>query len=448
MVFALLACTVADSASEVEGAETGASATIEVTVTQARDTPVHRVQWSTPSAASGEVRYGTDGLASVIADDTESTEHHLWIAGVAAGAEWTLQVVSEADGETATSEVITIPAASAPPWVLAPTLTVPPADEVEGFQLCAKTGPQSGFITMLNRDGAPVWWAETLPMASYRARYDNATATFSWMEAGTEGGEPSFVTSTFDGVQTRVPAPPTAHHDFAMLEGGGFVTLALDDRELEGVTVRGERVVEVAPDGTNRTLWTSWDTLTWPGDAGKKNEDGTVEWPHANSMHYDAAAGKILVSLLYVDSVVQIDRATASLDWRFGGEGSDWTIEGESFAGQHGPMSFADGAGMALLDNGTPGQVEDAAVARVYDLDPEARTASPRWSFDAGGAHTGVLLGNAEWLADDSVVVNWGSAGMISRVDASGDTRWEVAFGLGTYTGFSDHVADLAGAKR
>lgn len=448
MILALLACTSADSARDTVGSETATPATIEVTVTQAADTPVHRVQWSTSSASTGEVRYGTDDLSNVIADDTVGADHDMWIAGIASGAEWSLQVVSEAEGAVATSEVIPIAAASAPPWVLAPTLTVPPADEVAGFQLCAKTGPQSGFVTLLNRDGAPVWWAETLPMASYRARYDSATATFSWIEAGTDGADASFVTSTFDGVQTRIPAPSTVHHDFAVLEGGGFVTLALEDREIDGVTVRGERVVEVSADGTNRTLWTSWDTLSWPGDAGKKNEDGTVEWPHANSLHYDSARQKVLVSLLYLDAVVQIDRPTAALDWSFGGEGSDWAIDGEGFAGQHGPMSFADGAGMALLDNGTPGQVEDAAVARVYDLEAEAKTATPRWSFDAGGSHTGVLLGNAEWLADDSVVVNWGSAGTISRVDATGTTRWEVAFGLGTYTGFSDHVADLAGATR
>ncbi len=448
MVLLVFACTAPDSAVDAEGSETAAPATIEATVTPAGDTPVHRVQWSTPTPSTGEVQYGTDGRTSRILDDSEGTEHEVWVAGVASGAEWTLQVVAEMDGTTATSEVIAVAAAFAPPWVLAPTLTVPPADEVEGFQLCASTGPRSGFVTLLNRDGAPVWWAETLPMASYRARYDNATATFSWIEAGTDGADPSFVTSTFDGIQTRIPAPTTVHHDFAVLEGGGFVTLALDDREIDGVTVRGERVVEIDPDGMSRTLWTSWDTLSWPGDAGKKNEDGTVEWPHANSLHYDPAREKVLVSLLYVDSVFQIDRATAALDWRFGGEGSGWAIGGDGFAGQHGPMIFADGAGMALLDNGTPGQAEEAAVGRAYDLDPDAMTASPRWSFDAGGSHTGVLLGNAEWLPDESVVVNWGSAGMISRVDALGDTRWEVAFGLGAFTGFSDHVADLAGAAR
>lgn len=448
MLLALFACTGPDSAIGAEGSETAAPATIEAIVTQAGDTPVHRVQWTTPIASTGEVRYGVEGLTSRIVDDSEGTEHDVWVAGIASGAEWSLQVVAEVDGATATSEVLAVAAVSAPPWVLAPTLTVPPADEVEGFQLCAKTGPQSGFVTLLNRDGAPVWWAETLPLASYRARYDNATATFAWIEAGTDGGEPSFVVSTFDGVQTRTPAPATVHHDFAMVEGGGFITLALDDREIDGVTVRGEQVVEVSAEGAARTLWSSWDTLVWPGDTGKKNEDGTVEWPHANSLYYDEAREKVLVSLLYLDSVVQIDRAAATLDWQFGGEGSDWAIGGDGFAGQHGPMSFADGAGMALLDNGTPGQAEEAAVARVYDLDPDAKSASPRWSFDAGGSHTGVLLGNAEWLPDESVVVNWGSAGMISRVDASGETRWEVAFGLGTFTGFSDHVADLAGAVR
>ena len=445
MFFLFAACT--EPTCEVGNAPADSSALLLPQVTSVADTPVHRVAWSTPAATSGQVNYGVDDLELRIEDDVIGTEHEVFVAGIGAGQAWHLQASSQAGESVWTSEVIEVEAVPAPTEMPLPELTVAPGDEISGFELLPVPSGSIAYITVLNRMGLPAWWRQTGPLPAYRARYNAADPTISWIEGNDAGQAQDFVTSTLDGVETRVPVPPNVHHDFALLSEGGIVALVYSDREIEGVKVRGESLQEIAPDGTAFELWNSWDTFDWPGN-GKINTDGSIEWPHANSLDYDPVREKILISLFYLDGIIQIDRATGLVDWVLGGSESDWLVEGEAFGGQHGPQSFEDGNGLTLMNNGHVGGELEAGIAMAYDLDLDTLTATPRWTFDHDQAYSGIILGNVAWLGDETVAVNWGSAAVLERVNLAGEVRWQVSYRLGSFTMFNDHLAEFAGATR
>ena len=449
MLSILLACVTSnaerDSADSVDPAVEGVLP-LQLQITHGK-TPVQRVRWSTPEASIGRVEYGVDELDRAVDDVVVGTEHDVLVAGIAAGYGWQLRAVSEAGGTRWESDLVNIDAVSAPIAMPLPILAVPPAEGVEGFELMPLPAKGGAFIAMLNRFGEAVWWSDPLPQFVYRARYDTLAHTVTWVAADPATGDQSFITSTLDGEETRIVAPRASHADFALLPEGGFLVLALEDRDVDGQRVRGETLQEVAPDGTTRQIWSSWDAFSWPGGGHVVEGEGT-QWPHANSISYDPDRRKVFVSLFYLDAIAQIDRDTGTLDWLLGGERSDWTVVGDGFAGQHAPEVHEDGRLLALMNNGAPGSQQEAAVAMAYDLDPDTLTATPRWEFDDDASHVSVILGNVSWLGPDDAVVNWGSGGVLQRVNAAGEVRWEVDFGLGEFAEFSDHVASLAGAAR
>ena len=440
----LFACV--DPVGDVAGTVAG-QMILRPEVTQAAATPVHRVRWTTSEPSSGRVTYGVDALDRVVGDDVVATEHDVFVAGIAAGEPWYLQAVSQVGDDTLTSPVFSISETSAPPDLPIPTLTVPPGDEIGGFTLLPMDTPHASYVIILDRMGLPVWWRPAQAQATYRAQYEPQGPAVTWVETDPDSGEQTFVTSTLDGVETRVPAPLEAHHDFVKLPEGGFVTLVYVDHVIDGITVRTDSLQEVLPDGSVLELWNSFDTFDWNGD-GTVGEDSRVAWPHANSLSYDAERRKLLVSFYFLDTVGQIDRDTGNLDWLLGGQLSDWTVAGAGFDSQHGPLSFDGGQGLTLLNNGPPDSGSTAAVAMRYALDHDAMVATPTWTFDHDAAYTGVLLGNVDWLADDTALVNWGTAGVLDRVNEAGEVRWSVAFRLGTFTMFSQHLSEFAGATR
>lgn len=418
--------------------------TFEATISQVGDTPVHRVAWTTAEATTGEVRYGTEGLDLVVTDDVVGTEHEVVVAGIGAGLAWQAQAVSEGESGASSSEIFDVEPVYLPSHLSEPTVEGPASDELDGFELVPLPSGDVGSVVLLNRLGQIAWWVDASLSFHYRARFSAATQTVSWLEATTSPEGVEFVSATLDQVETRVAAPALSHHDFALTPEGGFLTLVLDERDFDGQIVYGEALVEVGADGVEREIWSTWDSLEWDG-GGKVNTDGTIEWPHANSMHFDAEQGKVLVSLHSINTVVQIDRESGDLDWKFGGAWSDWDILGDPVIGQHGPMSFDGGNGLAVLCNG---EISDAAVARAYTLDPESMVATPLAEFDHDAKYTGVLLGNVSWAGDGTYVVDWGSAGVIDRVSVDDGLVWSAAFRMGLFVGFSEHVPDFAGVTR
>lgn len=438
----MLAC-VADGQ---DSGRLASSLAIDPEILQVADTPMRRVRWSTGAPSSGEVRYGQSGLDSVVADDVFGTEHDVWVPGPGVGTEWQLQVGSEGDEQTWLSEVFSIEAVSGPVDLPVPEVTIPADAEMTGFELLPLSWPGGGYVAVLNRVGLPLWWHATSSTSTFRTRLNPTGPVISYIQGLPEEGPQTLISTTLDGIETQIGLPNGIHHDFLALPDGSFVTLRYIHRQVGDQVVKSDALQVIHPDGTTRELWDSWDAFEWPG-GGLEDGFGALSWPHTNSLFYDEANGKILLSFYYLGSIGQIDVETGSLDWLLGGESSDWTIVGEPFSFQHGPILFDEGRGLTLLSNGDATQGA-SAVAMAYELDETAGTATQSWRFDDEGAHTHVLLGGCDPVSDGSYTVNWGTRGVMQRVSPEGEVRWSISSRLGSFFGFSQHMTDFVGASQ
>lgn len=438
----LLACV----AGEQETGSVGSKFLLEPEVSQVLDTPMRRVKWSTPEATVGEVRYGKTELDMVVIDDEVGTEHDVWVPGLGIGTDWELQVVAEVGGEPTYSEIFAVESVGGPANLPMPKPTVSATTELSGFSLVPVQWPGGGYVTVLNGSGTPIWWKDMVTSATFRARYHASGPTISYINGLPEEGPSELVSTTLDGIETRIPLVPGIHHDFLALPDGSFVTIRYVEHVLDGGVMKSDLMEHVQPDGSVRKVWDTFDAFEWPG-GGLEDGFGRFSWPHANSMYYDAKNEKILVSLYYLGTIAQIDLATGQLDWMLGGEFSDWTIVGESFSFQHGPALFDEGRGLTLLDNGDA-LLGDAGVARAYLLDEGTRTATATWKFDNNGAYTHLLLGGVDPVPGGAYAVNWGTRGVLQRVSAEGDVELELSSNMGSFFGFTEHLAEFAGASR
>lgn len=434
----LLACTTPEPPSDDR---------IDVTVEQEGGTYV--VSWTTPAVADGEVDYGVNSLDAVAAESGTGTDHAVQLAGLAPGQTYSLQATSTDGDSVWSSDIVSFTTGAAPSGL--PSTTIGDAEETGdggGYELVPLLGGETQDLAIVDRAGEFVWWREGIVFATWRASYDEVDQRVRWVEANAGLPGSVLVTSTLDGTEERVQTDPALHHDFTLLPNGDWLAIAYDDQTIQNQVVRGDKLVELAPDGSVvRVLWSVWDHFTYDGTGAMTNVNGETEWPHANSLSYDPQTGKVWVSLWCIDAVVQIDFTSGKQDWQMGGDGSDWTAVNGFFHNQHAPVPLDGGTKMLITDDGdeSDGSVPVGAFA-VYDLDPTTMTATRLWSYNDGGLHGGMLLGNAERLTDGSYELNWGSGGRLQNVSDGGRLRWQLDFGLGTALGFGEHIEQLGDA--
>ena len=118
-------------------------------------------------------------------------------------------------------------------------------------------------VTIINADGHIVWYhTDDRKLDFYRARLsvDGKSLLYN---AAKISGEPSpdseIVRVSLDGTQTTSIPIPLLAHDFVEHPDGTLAALAFEDRDVDGMRMRGNKLVEVAPDGTQRTVWSSWN---------------------------------------------------------------------------------------------------------------------------------------------------------------------------------------------
>ena len=165
------------------------------------------------------------------------------------------------------------------------------------------------------------------------------------------------------------------------------------------------------------------DTVPFPTWYPDEPEAG--DWTHANAVAYDPA-GRLLVSVRHLHSVVALDRGDdparwGSLLWQLGPD-QDFVLEGDGAEWQymqHAPEITDDGA-LILYDNGNlragtthvGGTIEPYSRAVVYRLDPEAGVATQEWSHraveDDGVPVYADFVGDADALGNGNVLIAHG----------------------------------------
>lgn len=138
-------------------------------------------------------------------------------------------------------------------------------------------------------------------------------------------------------------------------------------------------------------------------------DDHKLDLPHFNAIDVDAS-GNLLLTARFTNEVVYLNRSTGEIEWRFGGNRSDFTLVNDSipFLGQH-AAHFLGNGNILLYDNGyTYGGNVHNARAIEYKLDLQAKTATHVWSWDYPGMLVTESTGNAQRLSDGRTLMSFG----------------------------------------
>jgi hypothetical protein len=138
-----------------------------------------------------------------------------------------------------------------------------------------------------------------------------------------------------------------------------------------------------------------------------------IEWTHTNSVCDSDDGSKILFSSKYTNRVGVIDKATKTLEWRFGDPVT---------SGQHHARWLPNG-NLHIFDNGT--RREGLPYSRVIELKPDSREivweyqANPPMSFFSPN------VSSADRLPNGNTLICEGLSGRIFEVTRAGETVWE-----------------------
>lgn len=421
-LFALVACQEKDSAGPTIGISD-----VNATVSEHVATVV-TVTWTTSEPTTGHVAFA-DGLATP--EETEAaTEHSAVLLGLHAGQDVPIRVVLS-DGTE--SEPISVTTGNLPTELPALTVTGGGNDRTVFTSILGGVAA----AVMLNPDGTIGWYhVDTRGLDLYRVRLSVDGQSILYNAASVSGDpadEAELVRVSLDGSEeTTIPVPLLAH-DFVEHADGTIAAIVVEYGEgADGEELRGDKLVEIAPDGTMTDIWSAWDCIDPATSPGDEPEAG---WTYTNALDWDPDADKYLLGMRAQSSILQVDRATGTCDWILGGDSA--TIEfaegSDTFLHQHQFERLGDH--LLLFDNdGAPGR-----VSRVleYALDTDAGLATEVWSYTADPTVYSLVLGDVTRLDDGDTIVTWSVGGQIDRVDADGVPSQQVNLDLGYAFGFA-----------
>lgn len=411
--------------------DTGASATIadlSAVVSPVIGTVV-TVSWTTSTPTVGYVTFG-DGLSTPM-ETTPATEHSAVLLGLAPQTDAAWQVVLD-DGTTSdVQSVLTGTLSNA-----LPSLTV------EGTHDRYTISPMLGGVTgpsIISPQGEFVWFYEdTRGLDVYRARLsvDGQSVLYNAASVSGDPAEDSVIVRvSLDGTEeTTIPIPLLAH-DFVELADGTIVAIATEYRDDgAGGEIRGDKLVQVDPDGTQTDIWSMWDCFDPAVDIGTDQEIG---WSFANALDYDADEDAFYLSMRHFSSITKIPRSTMTCEWVFGTTGA--TIEPEDpFLHEH-QFEVLDDS-ILVFDNAGGGA---SSRAIEYAFDGTASSGDVIWEYTSDPSIFTFVLGDVARLEDGDTVVDFAVGGQIDRVSPDGNVEWRLNTELGYAFGFMGQVSSL-----
>ncbi|HJN76130.1 MAG TPA: aryl-sulfate sulfotransferase [Myxococcota bacterium] len=383
------------------------------------------VSWATDEPTQGHVEYWTDGDPAQTGLTELGTEHQ---ATLFAPADTTVSfkiVVPEGRGDesgTTTAETGALP------------LDLPILELSGQAHDAFMTVPLIGQVTgplILDGAGNILWYhLDDRGLDVYRARLSLDGESLLYNAASVSGNPDEgseLVRISLDGSSVETVSVPLLAHDFVELPDGTIAAMVVEYRDYEGEALRGDSIVEIAPDGTQTTVWSSWDC--W--DVEETLDDPDLGWTFANALDYHD--GGYLLGMRNFSSIARIDR-DGTCDWVFGRTGATFEAADGSatFLHQH-QFELFDGRLLVFDNEGLAG-----SQSRVleYDFDPDAGLAEEIWSYSPTPSIYSFVLGDVARMDDGDTLVTWSASGQIDRVTADGEATWTLNTPVGYVLGF------------
>lgn len=351
-----------------------------------------------------------------------------------------VQVFGLAGARARESETLVIDTGAAPAWL--PTLYVDVDDgeqHFEGRVLLTSIVTSPPTAVMIDADGDYLWWSEQADarqVARVRLARDGGGVLALPVNMG-ERSNRGLIYTPWDGeaqVDIDVGAP---HHDFVELEGGTLGLIFQERREVDGVELAGDVLVERSPDGTEVELWNAWDELDPTVDLPTLEDEGA--WTHANHLLYDEVADEWWIGLHGIRSIVRLGRDGGGIRSMLGGARSDFLLaDGQpvELLGHHAFELTEEG--IVLFENGSG----DDPTSRLleFSLDEALGVAEPTWEYRPDPPLYNFALGGVDRLDNGDTVTTFTVNGRIDEVAPDGSLRWRLSAGLGGTIGYVEAV--------
>jgi hypothetical protein len=401
---------------------------------------VVKVGWTTATPSTGYVEYGPTAALGLRtpAETTATTSHAAILLGLTANTVYHYRAVTMDGSAPVAGDAVTIRTGNLPLGL--PILTTTGTGQ-SGFIVVPVVG-MAVAVVILNGNGDIVWYhKDDRKLDFYRARLarDGKSVLYN---AAKISGDPSpdsaIVRVALDGTEVSSVPIPFLAHDFVEHPDGTLGALAIEYRDFQGTAIAGNKIVEVAPDGTQRTVWTSWDCFDPAAITGDDLQQG---WTFANALDYDAAANVYYVGMRNFSSIARINRQTRACEWVLGLGAPTLTFAPGAPRFLHQHQFQVRGNHVLVMDNdGAPG---NASRILEYELDLVARTATSVGSYTSNPSVYTFVFGEPLRFDDGTTFINWGAAGQMERLDPSGMSTWKLNTNVGYAFGFHTLVDSL-----
>jgi len=255
---------------------------------------------------------------------------------------------------------------------------------------------------IVDQDGEVVWYrtgAESKKTTGF-ARLANGDFVFNdWEELSVETPDHRVVARL-----PRIAGMGQMHHDVVTTAQNTVLFLAQEPGLVNDTTWTGEAVWEWDPESDVLVKrWSSFDFLSPDVDRGPRTR--ITDWLHANSLAI-GPRGNVLVSMMWTQEVVSIAPDYQSLEWRLGGPGSSFVVEGGAMdGGQHTADELRPGR-VLMFDNGQD-RPDSTFYSRALEirLDERAGTAEAIWELRFQPDMYAGAQGSARRLSNGNTVV-------------------------------------------
>lgn len=422
----LLACT--GDEKPTPGTPDSIFSPITATASPAMGT-VLRATWTTTEPVVSQIRFGAGDYSGLTPlEAAASTTHEALILGVGPEEDVTLTPVAQTDAGEVEGEPVVVTTGPLPLETPGLELTGAPTEHFLTITLLgATTGP-----AIVNGEGEIVWFhPDDRGLDVYRARLSQDGQSVIY-NAGSVSGDPAdnsvLVKVSLDGAtETEIPLPLLAH-DFVELPDGTLTAIVVEYRDgPDGEPIRGDSLVEIAPDGTQTKVWDAWRCFDPALDVGT---DAEIGWTFANALDYLPDTDRYALSLRNFSTILQIDRQSGECVWSLGSTSANITPSGRTFLNQH-QFHFPDADTLVLFDNSGSA---DGSRALEYTL--TETTAEAVWSYSSDPPIDTFVLGDVFRLEDGRTYVDFAVGGQVDLVEPDGTVDWRVSSPLGYAFGF------------
>jgi len=393
---------------------------------------VVNVQWDGKRTVQGAVLVVEDELGE--SWEQEISDGHATVWGLPPDSEVSLNVVFDVGSQEIMSETETVTTDPAPTWV--PELQLE-GDEDRGLggslMMTSVIGSSNGPV-LVDAAGRYRWWTQLEGItAPSRAQLSADGTQVLVLPVNVDGTDDSGLQRiNLDGSLDDPVVIDRQHHDFVQHSDGTLAFIVHSPRRQGATEVVGDKIVEVAPDGTQTTVWDAWDWIDYNGEQPAIKGEG---WIHGNALDFDEDAQEYTLSMLGIRGMARIDRATGDMLWLMGTADSDFVNEhGDTTIIDRGhQFEFLDGSLLAF-ENGEP----ERGASRVieYSFDEAEPQMNLIWSYEPVPTLYTFSMGDVARLASGDTLVDFCANGVFQQVDADGNVVWSMQSDLGAAFGY------------